>query len=163
MQTIRFCCLNLIRVSYEHPQSEWAVTLDTIGEAFGPSFSGRRKNSSPESESGGPVPVESDHISVHIKIESFYKSSTVGKIFVLLDQTFGSCVMKIPIYFVIQSTAMREQLWIRKDQTETYDLQKQFTGTLCNIMLSSIELFEILSVYATYWIYHKLLLKKLYK
>jgi len=42
------------------------ITLETPGEAFGPSFSGRRKNSSPESESGGPVPVESDQTSVNI-------------------------------------------------------------------------------------------------
>lgn len=42
------------------------ITLETPGEAFGPNFSGRRKNSSPESESGGPVPVESDQTSVNI-------------------------------------------------------------------------------------------------
>jgi hypothetical protein len=54
------------------------ITLETTGDAFGPSFSGRCKNSSPESESGGPVPVESDHMSANSEDhQKCYKSNTL--------------------------------------------------------------------------------------
>lgn len=58
---------SLIGLSYGHNtyKKKRMITLETTGDAFGPSFSGRRRNSSPESESGGPVPVESDHMSAN--------------------------------------------------------------------------------------------------